>query len=43
MTNEIKVMKEFIIEFCPFYTIEMLENFRYSELVSLVKQIVEDM
>lgn len=41
MSNEIKVMKEFIKEFHPFYDDYILSDLKYHELVDIVKEITK--
>ena len=44
MTNEIRVLREFLIEFSPFYANdEFLDEMDYGMLVEAVKNIVEVM
>ena len=42
MNNEIKVLREFIEEFNPFYE-RLTENMNYNELIEVVKEIVDNM
>ena len=39
MTNEIKVMKEFIKEFHPFYTDEILDKISYRGLINIIEEM----
>ena len=43
ITNEIKVMKNFIKEFNPYYDDEETNNFTYEEIVEIIKDIVKEM
>lgn len=43
ITNEIRILTEFIVEFNPFYTKEMVKDLSYDELISIVKEITEEM
>lgn len=44
MTNEIKVLREFLIEFSPFYADEqVLDTMGYDDLVVAVKEAVGGM
>lgn len=43
ITNEIKVLRNFILEFHPFYTKEMVKEMKYSELTAVVKEIAKEM
>jgi hypothetical protein len=43
MTNEIKVLREFLLEFNPFYNKTVLEDMVYDELVEAVKETVKEM
>lgn len=40
-TNELKVLKEFVLEFSPIYTAEMVRLMSYHDLVSVVKEVAE--
>lgn len=42
-SNEIRILREFVVEFNPFYDEVAVENFGYWELVDLVKDIVDEM
>ena len=41
MANEINVLREFIVEFSPFYTTEMVAEMDYAELVKVAKEVAE--
>ena len=41
MTNEMKVLREFVQEFHPYYA-TMVNDFTYDELISIVKEIAEE-
>jgi hypothetical protein len=43
MTNEIKVLREFLLEFNPSYDKTDLEDMNYTELVNAVKETVKEM
>jgi hypothetical protein len=43
MTNEIKVLREFLLEFNPYYDKTDLEDMNYTELVNAVKETVKEM
>ena len=44
MTNEIKVMREFLREFNPFYDDEkVLDDMNYDELVEAIKETLKEM
>ena len=44
MTNEIKVMREFLMEFNPFYDDEkVLDGMNYDELVEAMKETLKEM
>lgn len=43
MSNEIAILKEFVIEFSPFYTSKMVENMDYQELISVIKEIANNL
>lgn len=39
--NEIKVLRDFIMEFNPFFTLEMLKSSTYDELVMIAKETAQ--
>jgi hypothetical protein len=41
-THEMKVLRDFITEFNPFYTKEMVMKLNYLEMISIVKEIVKE-
>jgi hypothetical protein len=43
MTNEFRVLREFLLEFNPFYNEIILKGMTYEELVNAVKETVKEM
>ena len=44
VTNEIKVMRDFLMEFNPFYADEkILDDMNYDELVEAMKETLKEM
>ena len=44
ITNEIKVMREFLMEFNPFYADEkILDDMNYDELVEAMRETLKEM
>ena len=39
--NEMRVLKEFVMEFSPFHNKDIVNDMSYSELFDVVKEIVE--
>ena len=42
MENEIKILKDFIEEFSPFYNRNILNTMNHEELINVIKNIVKD-
>ena len=40
-TNELNVLRKFVVEFSPIYTTAMAGTMTYAELISAVKEIAE--
>lgn len=43
VTNEMRILREFIVEFCPFFTKEMADKMNYSELIVEIKEIISEL
>ena len=43
ITNEIRILREFLVEFNPFFNNEMVEKMDYVELINAVKETVKEM
>lgn len=40
--NSMKLLKDFILEFHPFYTKEYIENCNYEERLNIIQELLKD-